>query len=450
MAGAARRKRELGFLAKKEGIQTSIEWVTQQKKAKKNFSQLAFYEQCVVEGHPLHPGAKTKFGLTVENVIRYSPEWGATPDVVLVAVEKEFCRTTSIDQHTVTAHLYQEYDHLQQTVEKTLHKNGLDYAHFDLIPVHPWQFDHTLYTLYKEDLEQKRIVPIPDYRIPTQSLVSFRSLAPIQDHRDRKHHIKTAVNIQTTSAIRTVLPNSVHNGPILSNILTDIQQRENKFGGSFVVLQEKAGIYFEPVEHDLPEDERSILQANLASILRENPENHVNHDKEIAMAAASLIAESPINGKLIAVELIEELAGHHHIPDLAEAAAVFIERYAQVSLPGFITLMVRYGISLEGHMQNSVSVFRNGEPVRILIRDFGGVRIYPERLKKHGFKTEFYPGSSIVTEKINHMRNILSYSVLQNHFAELISSIVRSLCIDEEKLWKEVVSVCKTVFAELK
>jgi siderophore synthetase component len=112
--------------------------------------------------------------------------------------------------------------------------------------------------------------------------------------------------------------------------------------------------------------------------------------------------------------------------------------------------MVRYGISLEGHMQNSVSVFRNGELVRILLRDFGGVRILPERLKKQGFQAEFYPGSSIVTEKVDQLRNIISYSVMQNHFAELITCIVRALGIDEEKLWKQVVAVCKAVFEELK
>ena len=36
-------------------------------------------------------------------------------------------------------------------------------------------------------------------------------------------------------------------------------------------------------------------------------------------------------------------------------------------------------------MQNSVSVFRDGEPVRMLVRDLGAVRIVPERLEQQGF-----------------------------------------------------------------
>lgn len=450
LAGATQRKYELTALAKAEHIHTSLQWVRKQSKENKSFSLLAFYEQWVVEGHPLHPGAKTKFGLGVEDVIRYSPEWGATPEVALAAVAKDYCQTTSIEGHTVTTRLYQEYEGLQSFVEKILQEQGLDPAQFELIPVHPWQFDHTLYNLYEEEIQRKRIIPIADFRILTQSLVSFRSLAPIQNRGQGKHHIKTAVNVQTTSAIRTVSPNSVENGPVLSKILADIQENENGFGGSFVVLQERAGTYFQPVNQSLSEDERWTLQANLASILRENPENHVKDEEEIPMAAAALLAESPISGKYIAVELIEELASYYELPNLAEAASLFIQRYAQTSLPGFLTLMVRYGISLEGHMQNSVSVFRNGELVRILLRDFGGVRILPERLKKQGFQVEFYPGSSIVTEQVDQLRNIISYSVMQNHFAELITCIVRSLGIDEKELWNPVIRVCEAVFEELK
>lgn len=449
LTGATIRNIEL-LKEAKNNCQTSLEWVLKQKQENKYFSPLAFYEQCVVEGHPLHPGAKTKFGLQVADVIQYSPEWGATPEVALVAVPRESCHITSIDHHSVTRRLYEEYEGLQLAVFNTLHKKGLDPERYELIPVHPWQFENTLNELYKEEMQQEKIIPIEDYRISTQSLVSFRSLAPIQKLGEGKHHIKTAVNVQTTSAIRTVSPNSVVNGPILSKILDAIQEKEREFDGKFVVLKEQAGVFFQPDRTGLTEDEYGTLQANLASILRENPENYIRHEDEIPMAAASLIADSPISGKPIVIELIEEYARKHNVTDCIEATNLFIEKYAQVALPGFLTLMVRYGISLEGHMQNSVSVFRNGELVRMLIRDFGGIRILPARLWRQGFEADFYPKSSIVTNQVSQLRSIISYSVMQNHFAELITCIVRALDIEEEQLWIVVMKVSKTVFKELK
>nr|WP_263327345.1 IucA/IucC family protein [Neobacillus sp. Marseille-Q6967] len=447
LTGAAKRKAELTAASNSH---TSLEWVIQQCKLDKNFSPLAFYEQCVVEGHPLHPGAKTKFGLNVEEVIQYSPEWGATPQVAFAAVRNDFCHTTSIDTCSVTGLLYQEYEGLQTVVEKILQNNGVNPEQYELIPVHPWQFDQTIGQLYKEEINEKIMIPISEARIPTQALVSFRSLAPVQNRGEKKHHIKTAINVQTTSAVRTVSPNSVVNGPILSLILAEVQERENHFGGSFIVLEEHAGIFFQPKGEDLTDNERWTCQANLASILRENPENHIKHEGEIPMASAALIADSPISGNPIVLELIEDLARHQNVSCLTEAAILFIQKYAQTSLPGLLTLMVRYGISLEGHMQNSVAIFYKGELVRLLIRDFGGIRVLPERLAKQGFQPNFYPGSAIVTEDIDQLRNIISYSVLQNHFAELITCIVRVLEIKEELLWKPIAGICKAVFEELK
>ena len=450
LTGADRRKKDLSARANLLNIQTSLEWVSHQKKVDKRFSPLAFYEQWVVEGHPLHPGTKTKFGVTTADVIKYSPEWGGNPQVAFVAVAKEYCRTTSIDDQSVTSLLYQEYEGLQSVVDETLHSLGLQADRFEVIPVHPWQFEHTVPTLYVEEIESKRIVPISSFRIPTQSLVSFRSLAPIQNRGQGRHHIKTAVNIQTTSAVRTVSPNSVENGPILSKIMTRMLEKENDFDGRFVVSKERAGAYYNPLSESLSEEESWTVKANLGSLLRENPENYIKEENEIPIAAAALLAESPISGKLIAVELIEELAVHYQLSDQKEAASLFIRKYAETSLPGFLTLMVRYGISLEGHMQNSVSVFRNGELVRILLRDFGGIRILPERLEKQGYDAKFYEGSSIVTDQVDQLRNIISYSVIQNHFAELITCLVRSLEIDEDRLWEQVAIVSKGVFENLK
>jgi siderophore synthetase component len=450
LTGATEIHQDLANQVGQDSIQSSLEWVLNQKKQDKKFSPLAFYEQCVVEGHPLHPGAKTKFGLSVEEVIQYSPEWGAKPEVKIIAVSKDFCKTTSINENTITDWLYKEYQGLESVVKTVLHKRGLQLKDFEMIPVHPWQYENTLNKLYEKEIEQGIIVPITDFTIQTQSLVSFRSLAPIQKLGEQKHHIKTAVNVQTTSAIRLVSPNSVVNGPILSKLFKIIQEKEYGFDGKFIVLEERAGIFFQPNNPNLSEDEQGKLQANLASILRENPENYVRYDDEIPMAAASLIAESPISRKPIVVELIDQLAKSNNLFDHHDATKLFIRKYAKTALPGFLTMMVRYGISLEGHMQNSVTVFRNGELVRILVRDFGGIRVLPARMWKQGLEAEFYPGSSIVTDQDSQLRNIISYSVMQNHFAELITCIVRALEINEDELWEEVVEVSKDIFRELK
>src|SRR5215217_1579658 len=84
LAGASLRRRELAARTRGSGTRTSPEWVRGRTALDDEmFSPLAFYEQLVVGGHPLHPGAKLKLGLGVEDVIRHSPELGAHPEVAL-------------------------------------------------------------------------------------------------------------------------------------------------------------------------------------------------------------------------------------------------------------------------------------------------------------------------------------------------------------------------------
>jgi siderophore synthetase component len=449
LAGAELRRRQLIAEAEGTGITTAIEWAQQQAGLGSAFSPLAFFEQWVVEGHPLHPGAKIKMGLDVADVIRYSPEWGARPGVALVAVRQEVCRTVSLHGSTASEILAAEHPGLQAHVEHALTEQGLSPADYDWIPLHPWQFDHTLPELYRDAIEKKEIVPLPGYRIRTDALMSFRSLAPLQELGAGKHHIKTCVNVQTTGAVRTISPNSAENGPTLSRILKTIQEREGNFDGNFLILEERVGVYYRPNEERLTDSERMILGKNLASILRENPENHVAPG-EISMPGSGLLAESPFSSKAVVVELIERFAREHGISRLEEAAVLFMRRYAEVALPGFLTVMSRYGISLEGHLQNSVAVFRGGTPVRMILRDFGGVRILRERLAKQGLHADFYPGSATVIDDVADMRNKIYYPVFQNHFGELIMAIVRGLGVSERELWQPVADTCRDVFASLK
>ncbi|GAX90010.1 IucA/IucC family protein [Effusibacillus lacus] len=449
LVGAELRKRELVAKAKESGAETSLEWVCQQEAEDEMFSPLEFYEQWVVDGHPLHPGAKIKMGLDVADVIKFSPEWGAHPEVALAAVAKSVCKVNSLEGKNPSDILYEEYPGLQAHVANQLRERGLDENGYELIPIHPWQFKHTIPTLYSEAIRKNEIVLIPDFRIRTAALMSFRSLAPVKKKNEGKHHIKTAVNIQTTGAVRTISPNSAENGPKISRILKDIQARESHFEGRFVILEERVTAYYSPSEETLTQEERRVLGANLATILRENPETRVQRG-EISMPGSALLAVSPISGKPVAAELIEQFADVNGIADLETAAVSFIKKYSEVALPGFLTIVSRYGISLEGHLQNSVPVFRNGELVRMIVRDFGGIRILPERLVKQGFEAVFYPGSATITDDVQDMRNIICYSVIQNHFGELIAAIVRWLGIKERNLWEPVIEICRTIYRQLK
>ncbi len=413
------------------------------------FSPLAFYEQLVVDGHPLHPGAKLKLGLSVGDVIRFSPELGARPEAAFVAVAKGCYKDASLDGRGLTGVLYAEYPGLRGQVANVLREKELDADDYGLIPVHPWQFEHVLPRVYAGAMQGGEVVPLEGFRIPTRALVSFRTLAPVQRRDERKHHIKTAVNLQLTGAVRTVSPNSVENAAPISRMLREIGDREGRFGGRFVILEERAAAYYDPANGASPPQECRELTKNLAAILREDPEAHVRPG-ELPVTACALLAESPLRGGPVLMEVLELFAAGRGIADLELAAVTFMRRYCEACLPGFLTVMSRYGVSLEGHLQNSIAVFWGGETVRMLVRDFGGVRILRERLTRQGIRVDLYPGSAVVIEDVEDLRNKTYYPVFQNHLGELIACLVRCLDLEEERLWRPVAEVCRAVFRELK
>lgn len=448
LVGAAERGAALLVEARALGVDDALSFAGVRQAQDPTFSPLAFFEQWVVDGHPLHPGAKIKMGLTPAEVVAHSPEWGATPRVRLVAIEKASCRVTTARGAMPAELLASEWPDQIRAARRELEARGLDPAGYALLPVHPWQFEHALGAHYPEALASGEIVPLAAPGLPTRALMAFRSLAPVQRQGEGKHHLKTSVDVQLTGAVRIITPQSVHNGPALSALLGRIQAREGGFGGRLVVLEEAAGICYQSPDPGLSEEARLAKSKHLAALFRENPENHAGPG-ELALAGACLIARSPLSARPLVVEAVEALARTEGLRDRGEAAVAFVRRHAEVALPGLLTLMTRYGVSLEGHLQNAVVILRGGMPVRMVVRDFGGVRVLLERLERTGLTVAFHPGSATLARDAEELRNKLIYSVLQNQMGELIATLHRALGLREAALWAPVAHVCRGVYAVL-
>ena len=408
---------------------------------KKNtcFSPLVFGEQWVIDGHTLHPCTKTKLGLTAEEVVKFSPEWQANVNLIPVAIHRKFAFMNSIGEETMTDILLQEYPDLAAAFKEELPNSGRDY---EVIPVHPWQLKHTIKPYLEEEIAQTLILPLETVHIPASALLSFRSLAP--NGSKALHHIKTAVNVQMTSAKRTVSPASIKNGPAISAILNKIETTDPLVGDSYQFLPESAGGHYLPLQND----KDLFLKKNLSALLRENPEKNLS-ESEIALPAAFLISRSPFTGKLILLELVENYSQINKI-NMNKAAVQYIHAYAKLLLPGLITLISKYGISLEAHLQNTVPVFHNGMPVRFLFRDNGGIRIKEERFNLLGWDYAIDNDTNLLTDDEQDLFNMFSHALLHNHLGEMIFFLSKELQTDEEILWKPVRDIIHSTISILK
>jgi staphyloferrin A synthase len=266
---------------------------------------LADLEQSVVDGHPLHPGARTRLGMSVADVLRYAPE------------------------HRPILHLRR----LRVPAGRWLGDGP------PVLLAHPWQAPRLLD-------EHSWLTPDGETG-PMRPLMSLRTVAPARGGP----HVKTAVDVRMTSAVRTVSPAAVHNGPLLSALLRHLAR-------------------------DLP-----------LEILAETSAGAVLIDRQPQRRMAHLVREAPVTRPGETVLPLAALA----TPRLLGAAVreaggdpyAWLADLAAVLWPPLLTVLHR-GVALEAHGQNTLVALRRGRAVRILYRDLGGVRVSPARLRAAG------------------------------------------------------------------
>jgi siderophore synthetase component len=434
-------------LAAEYKTDTALGLMLARKKQDPHFDAALFFEQLCVEGHNLHPGAKTKIGMEPDAVYRYAPEFGGITDIRFVAIRCDHAEFSAVEavQHPNDL-LFAQYPELETAVRREWERRGLDLAQYVLTPVHPWQYDEAIPKIYRDEIAAGIVVPVESFSVPCGATSSFRTVVPL-GRGPKVLALKVAVNSQMTSTVRSISANTTQNAARFTRMIRDIMSREPKLHQTFVPVSEVAGYCFKVREERDPEL-RTLKSRNLSAVLRENVESFTSED-ELAIVGSALYAVSPISGKRILAELVEAYAATTGAPSLQTAAHHFVRDYAEIALPGFLTLMVRYGVGLEGHLQNSVPVFRGGRPVRMLFRDWGGARLYSKRLDQSGMELDFYPGSVTVTEDVKDMQNKVFYTVFQNHISEIILQICKQYGVSEGELWREIRLICDRVFAEL-
>ena len=313
-------------------------------------------EQLVLDGHPLHPCCRTRGGMSVADVLAYGPEH--RPVIRLRRLRVPADRWYGDTPPLLYAHPWQA----QRLRER-----------------YPWLTD-------------------VGETAPVRPLMSLRTVAPL----DGGDHFKTAVEVQMTSAVRTVSPAAVHNGPRLSALLGRLTA-------------------------DLP---LTVLAETAAGavLVDGQPQRHLGYLRrraprvgptETVVPLAALAAASPYDGRPLLLEVASDPYAWWH--DLVE-----------LLLPPLLAVLDR-GVALEAHGQNTLLVLDAGRPVRIVYRDLGGVRVSARRLAAAGVEAPPVEGD-LPSDDPAVLRTKLAAAVLGTVAAELIAVLAREGA-DAGRLW---------------
>lgn len=377
-------------------------------------------EQAVVEGHPLHPGAKLRKGMTPETAIDYSSEFGNPIAMKFILIHQDIAKVQSLTR-PYNDTVFTLFNGLYEAVAKLLTDNQIE--DYYVMAVHPWQYNAVLESDYANELNEQQLIPL-DFDLYYYAGLSFRTLMPQRPNIEP--HIKLSTNVHITGEIRTLSEQTTYNGPQVTRILNHIKAHDPLFNHIQAdTIVEMAGIHFYNPEDS--SSQRTVKSEQLGTLFRENIYNIKDSDT-IPLIPSSLVANYSNNDEAPIVTLIKTYADKFNIKSYEEACSNWIAQYSQALIDIALPLYVKYGIALEAHLQNSIATFNQDGSIHTLyIRDFEGLRIDETYLNQAGYSTaDFHEKSLILTDQAQTVFNKVFYSSIQNHLGELIVTIAQS------------------------
>ncbi|MDK4264851.1 IucA/IucC family protein [Staphylococcus warneri] len=374
-------------------------------------NDLSYSESLVLEGHPTHPLTKTKLPLTSEEIRRYAPEFEKNIPLHIMLVSSSHIRTTSMenDEQYIVNQVIPE---LKDKLQSFLKPLDLEMNNYRAIFVHPWQYDHVIGERFKTWISEKILIPTP-FTVESKATLSFRTMELLH----HPFHIKLPVNVQATSAVRTVSTVTTVDGPKLSYALQDMLN-------IYPELKVSAEPFGEYVDVD------ADLARQLACIVREKP---VLAQEGSTIVSASLVNRNPVDDDVIVDSYIKWINNEL----TTESIEQFIRQYTSTLVRPLIVYIQDYGIALEAHMQNTIVNLGPNYQMNFLVRDLGGSRIDLQTLK-HKLPDVKITNESLIADSIEAVIGKFQHAVVQNQLAELIHHFNQYDMVNEERLFKIV------------
>lgn len=422
------------YSARETGHRSFFDWLQQTISTGK--TEL-FLEQWSAVGHPLHIVPKAHLGVDPSTAHAMFPEFQPTVQTRLAALRRDVAHVELADGIESIYHYFGHHfpDWFRDWEHRLIIENRCPENYVPL-PVHPWQADVILKHLCAVSIVEGHLLLLDGPTLDTEPTLSVRTVMPCGD--SHAPNLKLSLAVRLTSGVRSITPRSCQMGPRICHLLRKIIAEDKQLQSRVELVDEEVGIHYNP-RYDAVDHARYV-----SAILRRGISSCVATD-ELAVIGAALPLYSPITG----MPLFLEVSGHV-LCTLNEALNSFRE-YVQLLLEIILRFYLVHGISLEAHGQNCLVVFGGAHEVRrILLRDFGGIRIYEPSLMAHGHHLTIHKDRLTIVKCFEELRLNLLHRVYQCHIGHLAYGLSSYFGLAESRFWMEVAGVTEGVLDSLR
>jgi len=375
-------------------------------------------EQSVRFGHPFHPAPKASVGFTTADLDRYAPEAGASFPLHWLAADPELVAEDRLD--TVRS-----LDPPPALCDAAAAQLGSGRATWPLLPCHPWQAGYLAgLPEVAELMGTGRLVALGPLGADVHPTASVRTVWDPASGRQ----LKLALSVRITNFVRENSPEQMRRSVDASRalaVLGDLDTAVDGPAGAFGVLFE-LGSRRVVAPEGCSAVGAAALGAATGVLYREGPPVAGSASP---MVVSALLEPDPIDGVPPIIRAVQQAGGGD------ATGRAWLERYLIVSLRPLTRLLLRHGIGLEAHTQNSLVALHDGWPARFAIRDLEGAslnRDHPAVADR--FAALISAGSPALYGETEVWQRF-AYFFLVNHLGQLIATLAEHLGSPEAELW---------------
>jgi siderophore synthetase component len=312
-----------------------------------------------MEGHPWITYNKGRIGWGYDAYQSYAPEQKQPTLLSWAAIDREKATFTAVDGVSHDSLVRGELgDHYDQFCDR-LRSNGLDPDAYYFVPVHDWQWEHSIVQLFPRDIANNAIVPLgdgPDRYLPQQSVRTFVNI----DEKSR-HHVKLPMRILNTLVWRGLPGERTELAPAITEYIKGIYAQDEFLSEEcdLILPGEIAGLNYDHEDFTAIDGVPYQYLELLGAIWRESIYTFVEDDEQ----PITLSALMHVDGD-----------GTPYISRLVEQSGLtlgeWLDEFFDVVLPPLLHVLYRYGTVFSPHGQNTILVLKDGVPHRLAVKDF--------------------------------------------------------------------------------
>ena len=311
-------------------------------------------EQALILGHSMHPAPKSRTGFVHEDWQKYSPEACGQTQLHYWLVAPEYIAEGTALEQAFSIQLKQEIKwHLSESELETL----AAYAHYKLLPLHPWQARYLQSKAWFKSLKAKlKIIDLGEKAWIFSPTTSVRTLASF----NAPWMLKPSLSVMITNSIRVNLAKECHRGEMTHRLW------HSELGRDILKQCPTLKAVNDPAWIALQLDGEIIDET--ICIVRDQP----FIPEQQVTCIASLCQDHPVEERNRFNALFDQIASQQKLNDKAQIAHDWFKTFLNISLSPLMYVYHRYGMAFESHQQNVLVELKDGWPQWLWLRDNQG------------------------------------------------------------------------------